>query len=92
MYFLNNFYIREKYVQLNFMIPVECPHDVKTLVVIGRDEAGEEGKCCINSYSAPEESEDLVLPKISTSENSSVIHFNIFLWFKGLQGTFSHPE
>lgn len=43
------------------------------LAVIRRDEAGEEGKSCINFYSASEKLVDLVLPKISSSENASVI-------------------
>lgn len=41
--------------------------------------AREEGKCCINSYSPPEELKDLLLPTISTSGNGSVIYFSIFL-------------
>lgn len=44
--------------------------------------AGEEGKCCINSYSPSEELKDLLLPTISTSGNGSIIYFSIFLWFK----------
>lgn len=49
------------------------------LAVIRRDEAGEEGKSYINLYTASEELVDLVLPKISSSENASVIYFNMFI-------------
>lgn len=53
--------------------------NVKMLAVIRRDEAGEEGKSYINLYTASEELVDLVLPKISSSENASVIYFNMFI-------------
>lgn len=57
--------------------------NVNMPAVIRRDEAGEEGKSYINLYSASEELAELVLPKISSSENASVIYFNMFIWFKG---------